>query len=138
MFKLEIHKCDQNPVEVYVHKFKTEIKQKMMDDFRSKYATTYNSTKTKFLDSVPDPEFRELVCFELPSIVSVFVNICYCLTFHTMYIPLYDMKHHATVQHACYSIRLLFSFQRRKPPLKSGRSDSSKVFTFSFSFKSQI
>ena len=81
MFKLEIHKCDQNPVEVYVHKFKTEIKQKMMDDFCTKYATTYNSTKKKFLDSIPDPEFRELVCFELPSIVSVFVNICYCLTF---------------------------------------------------------
>ena len=49
MFKLEIHKCDQNPVEVYVHKFKTEIKQKMMDDFCTKYATTYNSTKKKFL-----------------------------------------------------------------------------------------
>ena len=49
MFKLEIHKCDQNPVKVYVHKFKTEIKQKMMDDFRTKYATTYNSTKKKFL-----------------------------------------------------------------------------------------
>ena len=28
--------------------------------------------------------------------------------------------------------------QRWKPPLKSGRSDSSKVFTFPFSFKSQI
>ena len=39
MFKLEIHKCDQNPVEVYVHKFKTEIKQRMMDDFCTKYAT---------------------------------------------------------------------------------------------------
>ena len=82
MFKLDIHKCGQDPVEVYVHNFKTQIKQKMMGDFRAKYAVTYNTTKKKFLDSIPDPEFRELVSFELPSIVSVFVNTCYCLTFH--------------------------------------------------------
>ena len=35
MYKPDIHKCGQDQVEVYVHKFKSEIKKKMMEDFRA-------------------------------------------------------------------------------------------------------
>ena len=45
MFKLDIHKCGQNPVKVYVHNFKTERKQKMIGDFHAKYTILYNSTQ---------------------------------------------------------------------------------------------
>ena len=68
MLKLDIHKCGQNPVKVYVHKFKTEM-QKMMDDFCAKYATTYNS-------------ISRVGVFRASVHSSVFVNICYCLTFN--------------------------------------------------------
>ena len=85
MYKPALHKCGQNPCEIYVHKFKNEVKKMMMNDFRAKYATAYNATKKTFLDRIPDEAFRELVSFELPSIVSVFLNTCFCSLFDSMY-----------------------------------------------------
>ena len=55
------------------------------NDFRAKYATAYNATKKTFLDRIPNEAFRELVSFELPSIVSVFLNTCFCSLFDSMY-----------------------------------------------------
>ena len=79
MYKPALHKCAQNPCEIYVHKFKNEVKKMMMNDFRAKYATAYNATKKTFLDRIPNEAFRELVSFELPSVVSVFLNTCFVL-----------------------------------------------------------
>ena len=93
MYKPALHKCGQNPCEIYVHKFKNEVKKMMMNDFRAKYATAYNTTKKIFLDRIPDEAFRELVSFELSSIVSVLIHVfvpylILCIAIHicTMYI----------------------------------------------------
>ena len=44
-----------------------------------------NVVVMNFLDRITDEAFRELVSFELPSIVSVFLNTCFCSLFDSMY-----------------------------------------------------
>ena len=44
-----------------------------------------------FLDRITDEAFRELVSFELPSIVSVFLNTCFCSLVDSMYSYSYNM-----------------------------------------------
>ena len=80
--------CTRNPhtlviqiIGILVHKFKLEVKQKMKIDFRSKYSVVYKATKMKFLSEIEDPEYRELVSFQLPSIVSpqsyiTYITVC--------------------------------------------------------------
>ena len=45
-----------------------------------------------FLDRITDEAFRELVSFMLPSIVSVFLNTCFCSLVDSMYSYLYNIK----------------------------------------------
>ena len=70
MYNPSTHTCDVDPIEIIVHKFKLEVKKKMCSDFRAKYNTVYNTVKKQFLDEIEDDEFRQLVSFQLPSMVS--------------------------------------------------------------------
>ena len=74
MYDNNVHTCVVDPHAILVHKFKTEIKTVMANDFRAKYSVVYNTTKKKLLDSIVDPDERQLLAFELPSIVSFIIS----------------------------------------------------------------
>ena len=44
---MKTHTCPQQAVDIYVHRFKMEIKAKMAENFRNKYNTVYNSVKKR-------------------------------------------------------------------------------------------
>ena len=70
MYNVKTHTCAQQAVDIYVHRFKAEVKAEMANNFRSKYMNVYNSNKKRLLDSIADPDLRELVSGELPAVVS--------------------------------------------------------------------
>ena len=70
MYGLDTHKCDPDPIDIEIHKFKNLVKEKMKSDFRAKYTNVYNTTRKAILDGLSDPYYRELVSTELLSIVS--------------------------------------------------------------------
>ena len=58
MFENNIHTCVHDPSVILVHKFKTEVKTMMANNFQAKYSVVYNTTKNKFLDRIEDPHKR--------------------------------------------------------------------------------
>ena len=70
MFSVKTHTCPQQAVDIYVHRFKMEIRAEMAENFRNKYNIVYNSVKKRMLDSIADPDLRELVSGALPATVS--------------------------------------------------------------------
>ena len=68
MYKESVHHCFQDPNQIVVHKFKTEIKEIMKTDFKVKYNNVYNTEKKRFLEGIEDAEYRDLARAELPSI----------------------------------------------------------------------
>ena len=44
------HTCSQDPMVIYQHRFKVEVKEKMKADYRATFAVVYNTTKRAFLE----------------------------------------------------------------------------------------
>ena len=71
MYDPMTHTCVQLSVDIYKHRFRNKIKQRMKTDFTAKFGKVYDDAKKEILNSIENEELRENVQNSLPSATSI-------------------------------------------------------------------
>ena len=71
MYDPMTHTCVQLSVDIYKHRFRNKIKQRMKTDFTANFWKVYDDAKKEILNSIENEELRENVQNSLPSATSI-------------------------------------------------------------------